>query len=90
VKKATYTPGPWSIDSFGVVVGSKGEFIAEIFGPDENNFELIVSAPDLYEALEALYDITIRMMLNIPNSGFEPNSPLGKCEAALAKARGEK
>ena len=78
MKKATYTPGPWRIDQFGVVLGSNGEFIAEIFGPDEDNFDLIVSAPELYEAL----NYTAQLLEALGGTAL-------MARAALSRARGE-
>lgn len=88
MKKATYTPGPWRIDQFGVVLGSKGEFIAEIFGPDDNNSDLIVLAPELYEALDAL---VAALRSGVTHEEIMAGIDVAdkKARAVLAKTRGE-
>lgn len=88
MKKATYTPGAWCIDQFGVVLGSKGEFIAEIFGPDDDNFDLIVSAPELYEAL---YGLCASLRSGVTHEEIMAGIDVAdkKARAALSRARGE-
>lgn len=70
-RKAKFTPGPWGIDSSRYVVGSSftdadGDTCVPIIavltgavGPNaspEANGKLIISAPDMAEALQMIYD----------------------------------
>lgn len=95
MNETKFTPGPWLFSSYKsgnsvIVIDGKEFDVATVNYPNRDaNAHLIAAAPELYEACEILFKITTGMMKQIPHSGFEPGSPLGKCEAALAKARGE-
>jgi hypothetical protein len=77
-----WTPGPWSIGSdltFGPNGWGVGVIVAANTGDTIADAHLIAAAPDLYEALDALYE-----------SDTPPDFELWmKAKAALAKARGE-
>ena len=80
-----WMPGPWSPSSVGVQ-DANGETVCEFFGPCQAiNEDLIVAAPELYEALECLMSLC---------PWCEPGKPCkhtghAAALAALAKARNE-
>lgn len=81
---SSFTSGPWEnecglIRANGAVIAVvKPE--AETTGEDKANEALIASAPDMYEALSALYD-------SLEFCGHYAEAML--CKAVLRKARGE-
>jgi hypothetical protein len=98
------TPGPWKwveerggvyrlIGADGTVVADDGSAWGEYGGwmnsPDEPNARLIAAAPDLLEAIQGF-----RRQLKIYASVYlwdkEVHRLLDECDAAIAKARGEK
>lgn len=66
--KTKHTPGPWKIDNTGVLTNSKGNRVfatvyvarptveSEYFDKWQANARLIAAAPDLLEALKAVYN----------------------------------
>ncbi len=101
MNETKFTPGPWiacpdvglQIPVASVAKEGLKRNVSHVAGIRNGegaaNAHLIAAAPELYEACEILFKVTTGMMKQITHSGFEPGSPLGKCEAALAKARGE-
>ena len=88
-----FTPGPWENSGRGDVVSPdgrkvvvKGLSVSHImhggdYPEEEANATLMLSAPDLYEALQNLRDWVVHEV------GAE--LPFDDCDTALAKARGE-
>lgn len=86
-----FTPGPWKRDKYGSVIGANGSDVLfrgvavlasgsdESMREAESNTDLLVAAPDLYEALVAIYDA----WYNLDGSDYR------RLKAALAKANGE-
>jgi hypothetical protein len=96
MNKPTFTKGPWASDAWGCVV--KGETLIancrnsasemRVKSPHEDhaNARLIAAAPELFEALKAIYEI------DVPDAEWSPT--LEKCFGvaldAIAKVEGEK
>jgi hypothetical protein len=93
MKESKYTPGPWTVseppDAL-IVRTSDGRDIAWIDDSDqgEGNAALVATAPDLYAALVALYDLVPQ--LTWPAEHREDiMSALDRASAALRKAEGD-
>lgn len=93
-EKQEFTPGPWKMLDYSRVCGEECIYIegqrsgiATVFvdnedeGIDEANARLIVAAPDLLKALEAMVEDVCQLQLT------DANVLLAK--AAIKKARGE-
>lgn len=91
-----FTKGPWFIDSKLIVgprIDSDGQdngFISEVcdaslsIGNKKANANLIAAAPDLYEALQRLVNVTSEIAPDVQGANVFTDA-----RAALAKARGE-
>ena len=62
----SHTPGPWSYeepdwDTLPFLMAANGDVIATLFSEPRNSSDipLIAAAPELYEALEKLFDLMI-------------------------------
>lgn len=81
-----FTPGPWSYDPYdNAIIKEKIEdiaFIARTNENGENDRNLIIAAPEMYEALEAVTDF-------MRDTGMESSDEYAIAEAALNKANGD-
>jgi hypothetical protein len=85
--KNTHTPGPWQVYNGGAIIGtieyaSGVEYIANVRHiPNESmaNARLLASAPDMFDALQAIVDAY----------GERDTLLMAQVKAALAKAKGE-
>lgn len=95
--KTQHTPGPWTFDtkrSPARLVAGNSAALAMVYLTDPEtkkrsaehlaNARLIAAAPELLEALEALY-----VQEDWEGEDIDPASPIGKARAAIASARGE-
>lgn len=94
-----HTPGPWSYrteprslaDSGSYIVGSNGDEPAYICplnltpGAREANAALIAAAPEMLEALEAIFQARAPQL----NFDFEGHPDMQLLVAAIKKAKGE-
>ena len=62
----SHTPGPWSFeepnwDTLPFLMAGNGDAVATFFSEPENSDDipLLAAAPELYEALEKLFDLMI-------------------------------
>lgn len=84
-----FTPGPWwgEQDGASVVILAKQGPIR--VSPGRANSEadayLMIAAPELYEALQKM----VSTFTMLPDDLTDPDSVMGRANAALAKARGE-
>jgi hypothetical protein len=84
---SVHTPGPWEIDRPARVVwGGPVPRMVICHSPHENNgahvaanIRLIAAAPDLLDALQAMFD----------ERGRDPQKVVAMCKAAISKATGE-
>lgn len=91
----THTPGPWKAHTNNTseyididagpqricsILADTGD--AECDAENIANAALIAAAPDMFEALQRMYD-------EYYTEGYDPQSPLGQAFAAIQKARGE-
>jgi hypothetical protein len=86
---AQHTPGPWHINASGYCQGSpcrweivakSGGIVAETNdGTDMANARLLASAPEMFDALQAIVDAY----------GERDTLLMAQVKAALAKAKGE-
>jgi hypothetical protein len=85
-----HTEGPWSIDKGHMILGGNGMRVAyaDLMSPDDE--ALILAAPDLLEALEALIEDHLfyiegdkTAQMNVTVEAYE------SARAAIKKARGE-
>jgi hypothetical protein len=89
--RPVHTPGPWSVELTGRVVGIVSRFgdVAMIYGgasaDDETlpNARLVAAAPDLLEAVEALEHFVSNSMAHSPRV----RAILAVASAAIRKAR---
>lgn len=86
-----HTPGPWSVDQDGVYAAN-GEQLGVVFSVKSSpnwwsegvaNTNLIASAPELLEALEALVN-SVEFRIDDPRSKLRDAAKL-----AITKAKGE-
>jgi hypothetical protein len=93
MSETKFTPGPWYVGDKGIGPVSE-EYdqtcgmvmeIAEVWGKNREADEfLIAAAPDMYKALEMMWDTACT------NASSRPSKQAFlKAQAALAKARGE-
>lgn len=88
----SHTPGPWSFeepnwDSLPLLVAGNGDVVATLFSEPENSSDipLIAAAPELYAALEKLFDLMVS-----DNVGKDEGvRRLQMAADVLAKVRGE-
>lgn len=96
---STYTPGPWTVSS---EYGDSGEYtITEAYAPmgggpisreeDHANARLIAAAPDLLEAMEALFEncAMIHMYRGEIDNTKQADAAILAARAAILKAKGE-
>lgn len=88
----SHTPGPWSYeepnwDSLPFLMAANGDVIATLFSEPRNSSDipLLAAAPELYEALEKLFDL----MISDKVSKDEGVRRLQMAADVLAKVRGE-
>lgn len=88
----SHTPGPWSYeepdwDTLPFLMAANGDVIATLFSEPRNSSDipLIAAAPELYEALEKLFDL----MISDKVSKDEGVRRLQMAADVLAKVRGE-
>ena len=100
-EKPGFTPGPWTPEGFDDwgdgtnlpleldvrVNGSRWDKIVDSIRISDANAHIIAAAPDLYEALNELLDISKYAEWN--DGGDRLDAALEAGLAALAKARGE-
>ena len=62
----SHTPGPWSFeepdwDSLPYLMAGNGDVVATLFSEPKNSSDipLLAAAPELYEALEKLFDLMV-------------------------------
>ena len=77
MKTKNHTPGPWR-HVYGAIMAN-GEMICEIPNPHWPNARIIASAPDMFDALQAIVDAF----------GDQDSLLIDQCKAALSKAKGE-
>jgi len=90
---SAYTPAPWLIfydgPDYGIgyraIVDSEGYTICNSSPMGEANARLIAAAPDMLAALQMVEAIWSRDQ----TANIDPESPLAKVRAAIAKATGE-
>lgn len=91
-----YTKGPWKLNNLGEIININGECVAApcepgITFPNDADIPMILSAPDLYEALKAIeYDgepgeICCPYCETHLGKGHDKNCVIGN---ALSKAEG--
>ena len=79
MKTKNHTPGPWKHDEkWGLIKYGKTEICA-LHSGNEANANLIASAPDMFDALQAIVDAF----------GDQYSLLIDQCKAALSKAKGE-
>ena len=87
-----HTPGPWTIGALesgqAAVDGANGEEVTGFISPADA--ALIAAAPDLLAALEAIAPMLPRAATTATWGDPMWTDAIGKVEAAIAKARGEK
>lgn len=88
----SHTPGPWSYeepdwDTLPFLMAANGDVIATLFSEPRNSSDipLLAAAPELYEALEKLFDL----MISDKVSKDEGVRRLQMAADVLAKVRGE-
>lgn len=88
----SHTPGPWSFeepdwDSLPYLMAGNGDVVATLFSEPKNSSDipLLAAAPELYEALEKLFDL----MVSDKVSQDEGVRRLQMAADVLAKVRGE-
>ncbi|MAG68407.1 MAG: hypothetical protein CMK74_21435 [Pseudomonadales bacterium] len=96
-EKAKFTAGPWVADGYGWIAAESGESVVDYAGCGSHEAcwdnpadrALVLSAPELYVALERLkIEIVLSDVdMDYIDSHFKPH--LERAEKALAKARGE-
>lgn len=90
-----FSSGPWTVDtsrSDPVVVDADGNVVAAYVaayseGPiaiDLHDARLMSAGPEMLEALEAIMEDEYGVDIE-----YDPESPLGKAQAAIKKARGQ-
>ena len=83
--KTQHTPGPWAVSPYNNVTSRNGTIAKteQMPGNDdserESNANLIASAPDMFDALQAIVDAF----------GDQDSLLIDQCKAALSKAKGE-
>ena len=89
-----HTPGPW-IKSQSYIIDENRREIARIpldeqTGYRQANLRLIAAAPDLFEALKALFDcIMVHKRQGADDDASAAIAAVAAAEAAIAKAEGE-
>jgi succinate dehydrogenase/fumarate reductase-like Fe-S protein len=96
MSKPAFTPGPWRTGAPSYLVVTDDHVIADVDMSEQNlqliplqtvvaNRNLIVSAPEMYEALKRMY------AWNMAEPGSDPvafSNDMVKARAAIAKAEG--
>ena len=93
MSETSWPPGPWDVDQYGDVIAN-GEDVAHVvstIGDHIATARLIAAAPELYQALNSLYD-SYKELADSGDSGWwklEDQDEGKQALAAIAKARGE-
>lgn len=78
MKITKHTPGPWKYDSTWSLIEYGKTQICALHSGNKANANLIASAPDMFDALQAIVDAF----------GDQDSLLINQCKAALAKAKG--
>jgi len=91
---STHTPGPWIVPDGGIrptVYTEDGQHIATLYDCGdvmEANARLIAAAPDMYDALKALFDEDGPVRVTVAGKLIDLVAVVDRARAALAKAEG--
>lgn len=93
-----HTPGPWKESPDGWINGENGTTIIEYAGcgshqaywVNDADKNLVLAAPELLEALEAVVPLALVGQSALPEGHEEAAKIIAQMDAAIAKARGSR